>query len=659
MRKYVRSIFLIITMVLLAVLMSNSIVSTSYTECIADETLYQKVLVGRQENEALLLELCFDEQELFYEENTKTFYYSLVEGNSDAYEPEVDWRSESKKVSVRFLGQITKEGIKKNQTIPIVVYSEDYYYIYNLKCTTLPLMNINVKAEITKTEIPMELTLFDNRKGAAKRVTNSNGTIKVRGASSSRLLKTSYRVSLTTDSLGENTRANHVSLLGMRQDEDWILYAPFNDQEKVRNVFNTNLWTETCGANNEEGIQTGIEYKYFELFVNGDYMGLYALGYPIDEKLMGIDEADGEILYKKVGWGSESVFAIDRNATYGEFIKGFEVKTLKEDDTNDIYRKWARLLEFYQQYDENKDDNEQLMQMIDISNAIDTYLFISLIQGYDNIRNAEVRNMYFYMCDNEGDLKILYAPWDMDITWGNYFTEDWYANYVLPYNRTPQDKLVMTAGPLNQLLLNGAEEIWEQILVRYRELRENGWSDEHVSKLLKAYEQDIYDSGAYRREAERWPEGSAMNPEEGLRIFKEYVLERFAVMDAYYEKAEYPNRESRTLGEKYTFSVNSEGCTDLKLYLTMLSFWDQEAVIEIHNKRIWQDAFCVELFENMGVQMECITESTGYLLIKPSEKFVEYYEEYQMPKTENDSDVRIILRDKEDGIIVEDANLFL
>lgn len=631
----------------------------SYTECIADETLYQKVAAGRQENEELLLGLYFDEQELFYEDNTKTFYYSLVEGNSAAYTPEVDWKSESEGVRVCFLNEITESGIEQNEVIPIVVYSDDYYYIYNLKCTTLPLMNINVKAEITKIEIPMELTLFDNRKGAVNRVTNSTGTIKVRGASSSRLLKTSYRVSLTAESLGENTRANHVSLLGMRQDEDWILYTPFNDQEKVRNVFNTNLWTETCGANNEDGIQTGIEYKYFELFVNDEYMGLYALGYPIDEKLMGIDEVDGEVLYKKVGWGSETAFTVDRNATYGEFVKGFEVKTLKEGDTNDIYRKWTRLLEFYKQYYENSDDNEQLLRMIDVSNAIDTYLFISLIQGYDNTRSSEVRNMYLYMYDNEDNLKILYAPWDMDITWGNYFTEDWYSNYVQPYYCTPQAELVMKAGPLNQLLVNGAEGIWEQILSRYRELRENGWSDEHISELLESYEKDIYDSGAYRRELERWPEGSSMSPEKGLRVFREYVLERFAVMDAYYEGAQYPSRESGTLGGSYTFSVSPAGCTDLKLYLTMLAFFEQEAVIQIHNKAIWQDGFYIELFENMGVQMEYITEDTAYLVIKPSEKSVEYYDEYVIPPAENDSDIRIILRNKESKTVIEDAKLFL
>lgn len=568
MRRNAGLLILCISVLAFVALIGSGILSVSYAECVSDETAWQEVISTRMEQEGLLTNLYFDEQDLFYEYSTKTFYYSLVEGSSTAYNPQVKAGSDTESVNVLFLEEITEEGIEQNQTIQILAYSDAYYCRYSLKCTTLPLMNVNVQKHILREEVPMNMTLFDNQKGAANRVIHSVGTIKVRGASSSRLLKTSYRMSLTMESLGENTRPNHISLLGMRQDEDWILYTPFNDQEKVRNVFNTNLWTQTCGTDNAEGIQTGIEYKYLELFINGDYMGLYALGYPIDEKLMGVNAAEGETLYKKVGWGSETAFEPAYSSTDGAVINGFEVKTVDEGNPDSIYEKWDRLLSYYKQFYEYRYDNEKLLEMIDIDNAIDTYLFLGLIQGHDNTRASEVRNMYLYLYDNAGTLCMLYAPWDMDLTWGNFFSEDWNVNYVQPYHLTPQDNLVMKAGPLNQLLVNEADGIEERIVRRYKELRETDWSDEAIRELLENYEADIYDSGAFRRELSRWPEGTANHPDEKLRVFKEYVAERFAALDAYY--ADFA--ENKKVGKDYEFSVITEECEDAKLYQIMQNY---------------------------------------------------------------------------------------
>ena len=84
------------------------------------------------------------------------------------------------------------------------------------------------------------------------------------------MIKKGYAVSLTQESVGGHLRDNDISLLGMRQDDDWVLYAAYNDQEKIRNVFSCNLWKDFCSTDNERGIDTGVEYRYLELFMNGD-----------------------------------------------------------------------------------------------------------------------------------------------------------------------------------------------------------------------------------------------------------------------------------------------------------------------------------------------------------------------------------------------------
>lgn len=614
MRKYVGYIIMIVSTLMLINLMSSDNASVSYVECMAEEAACLQVTRDRVEHEELLKGLYFDEQELFYDVNEKNFYYSLIEGSSTAYKPEVKLKSPVEGVKVLFLGEITKEGIERNEAIPILAYSDEYYYIYHLKCTTLPLMNIKVDGllEMTKTKNTdkiMEMTLFDNQQGAAQRLINSAGSIRIRGGSTANLAKKSYRISLTMESLGENTRANQISLLGMRQDDDWLLYAPYNDQEKVRNVFNMNLWTQTCGMRNYKGVQTGIEYKYLELFVNGAYAGLYALGYPMDEKALGIDKMANENLYKKVYYGNISEFAYHKNTRDEEFVNGYDVKTIESMDENDIYERWRVLLTYYQNVAGSVDDNQMLLRMIDIENAIDLYLFLGLIQGVDNVQEGQIKNMYMLIREDDGMLKMTYAPWDMDLTWGNTYCSEQEENYVYPYRITAEKNICASFGPFNQLLLNGTTDIMEQIFVRYRELRAGGWSDEKITELLDAYEADIYDSGAYRRELKRWPKSTQANPEDKLSVFKQYVLERLHIVDEYYlelEKGYKSGEYELNLSEGYAFSANPKGCGDLKLYLTLLAFGEYEVCIEVKDNSIWEDSYYVKLFENIGVETDAI-----------------------------------------------------
>lgn len=636
MKKYVGIIILLFSIAVLLFLGQMSLLNSKYLECNVSANESESLVSERIEQEGLILAVEFDEQNLVYDYYANTFYYSLVEGSSSSFNPYVKVISDFENVDVVFVeGEMTEDGIENNQTIRMLAYTDEYYCWYNLKCTTLPMMNIKTQQGISEDYVRMEMELFDNEKGAVTRVVTSEGIIRVRGATSSSFPKTSFRMSLRMESVGENIRQNDVSLLGLRQDDDWILYAPYNDQEKVRNVFCTNLWTETCGCDNAEGVTTGLEYKYLELFINGEYYGLYALGYPIDEKLIGIDEKAEAGLYKKVDWTNERNFAAKESLLDGWGIEAFEVKTVDDMNVNSIYEKWELLLEYYQQFYENRHNSEQLTEMLDIDNAIDTYLFFNLIQGYDNTRKDLNKNMYYYITIKDESLKLLYIPWDMDLTWGNHYRESWEENLVYPYYVDPEENVLMKNGPLNQLLLNDASDVLEQVIDKYWYLRQNGWSDEHVEELLNFYEEDIYGSGAYRREIERWPECTQANPNDKLSIFKEYVSMRLQVLDSYYTELEAACNQEQCaleLSGEYTYSVEPLGCEDLKLYLTMLKHADYNIHVEIRDESILQDEFLVQLFQENDI----------------------LYENMMINK-ELDADVHIILQNKESKECVDDV----
>lgn len=88
-------------------------------------------------------------------------------------------------------------------------------------------------------------------------------------------------------------------------------------------------------------------------------------------------------------------------------------------------------------------------------------------------------------------------------------------------------------GAVNCLLSLGDDSIIGEIKARYSQLRASTWSDENIAFMLQSYENDIYNSGAFVRTRERWPEGLYNDSSTGLSEFTEYVLKRFAYMDSY------------------------------------------------------------------------------------------------------------------------------
>lgn len=512
-----------VTMAVLAV----SFALTIYLTCFRDNPQHfswyliseeecADILTGRSCGQGLVDTLDFDGQTLLFDSAGRIFYYSLVEDSSGAYNPYVKVKGADNNLRVAFLGGgITKEGIADNQTISFLAYTDKEYEFYGLKCTLLPIINIECEEQIEDTYVPMTAVLFDNRKNTTARVTVSEGYIHIRGCSARYYDKKAFRISLRKESAGGNERLNQVSLLGMRQDDDWLLYAGYDEPERVRNVLSTNLWKNTCATDNAWEVDTGTEYKYVELFINGNYWGLYALGYPVDEKLLGIESADETIgLYKKISWADERELLITQNGVDGYEIKGGAAG-------------WIDLFNYYHGLYDHSDDNGYLYAGIDIDNAIDIHLFYNLIQGLDNARGPLIKNQYILIKNNTAGLTALYVPWDLDYSWGG------------GYLTTKVDEnCIMESGYLFQILANGDEATWEKLIEKYRYLRQNGWSEQKINAMIDEYESALYDSGAYLREMERWPGSTKESADGRLHSFREYVMDRLRETDLYYDQME-------------------------------------------------------------------------------------------------------------------------
>ncbi|HWH13870.1 MAG TPA: CotH kinase family protein [Miltoncostaeaceae bacterium] len=104
-----------------------------------------------------------------------------------------------------------------------------------------------------------------NRPGDPANVYRGRIEIEVRGQSSQRFPKKQFSLD-TVDARGEN---RNVPLLGMPAENDWVLYAAYNDGTLMRNVVAYRAARRLGGY--------AARTRYVELVLNGRYWGVYVL----------------------------------------------------------------------------------------------------------------------------------------------------------------------------------------------------------------------------------------------------------------------------------------------------------------------------------------------------------------------------------------------
>ena len=493
--------------------------------------VFEALLAARTEAaEPLLREPALDGMPLLQDKGSGLWYYSLPEGSADRTDPVLSYTGGSAGLRLAVFGGITGETLRNGEPVRLLAYDNESYSLYEIVCTTLPLLDISASKEIGDENVAVQLRLYDNREEARTRLLELQGKMRVRGQSTRRFPKKGYKLTLTHPQADGSLANTNAALLGLRSDDDWLLYAGYNDQEKLRNVFSCQLWKESCAWDNSFQLNNGTEYRYVELFLNGRYHGLYALGYPIDAKQMHLGKTafgpTEEFLYKKISWFAESKMSFSG----GGRVSGYR---LKDFTSEKISTAWAALRDYYRVlFRESQTAPAALRDRLDLPNAIDVHLFFFLIQGSDNT-NVGLKNVYMTQKQLGERRVMLYTPWDMDFSWGNQFVKG-NATKTRMYGFTPEDNFTWADSPIQKLLDAGDEDILEQVKAQYAQLRRNAWSDGSVLTMLDRFEEAIFASGAYGRDQARWPDGNYLEDSaDGLALFRQFVLDRLAYMDGY------------------------------------------------------------------------------------------------------------------------------
>ena len=249
----------------------------------------------------------------------------------------------------------------------------------------------------------------------------SNIGIELRGGFSQSYPKKTYDIEFWEDEIGDETVDFQFGEL--REDDDWILDALYNEPLRLRSYTASKLWKGIhipYHIHDEPEAKSGADVMYVEMFINGQYNGLYNLSEQVDRKQLKLkkykDDMRGE-LHKGSSWGGAVTFT--GLPSYNNDVRlwgGYEFKYPDEDKITD----WDNLYQFtnFVMASSESDFERDIWSQFVEDNFIDYFLFLNLIRATDNTGKN------IYLAKYKTDEPYFYVPWDLDGCFGT----NWQGN---------------------------------------------------------------------------------------------------------------------------------------------------------------------------------------------------------------------------------------
>lgn len=400
-------------------------------------------------------------------------------------------------------------------------------------CTHLPLFNIVTDAPIPEPYLLDESgevlrmengrSLFNNEMVSASVAffTNSEGNnhltddpdisqralIRARGNTSRSFDKKSYLLKFTTE---DGTEGLDVPLDGMAADNSWVLHGPILDKTLIRNYLCYNI--------SGEFMDYVPQVRFCELFLNGEYQGVYVLTEKIKYNPEGrctITKTDPKlrstsfILLMDRGTEDEShslTTFLDNNGLRGMSTREnerFEIvypgQSLTESQKEYITSLISQIEKTLYSFD-SSDKKLGYPAYLDVDSFVDYYIFNQFIMNSD----AGHLSTYFIK-DVRGKIQI--AGWDYNNTFNNFFNDLLEGDDFYYMNKW-------------YACLLRDERFVDQVVARYRKLRKTFLSTDYLETYIT---QTIdYLGPAVERNNARWGytysrEYCEQNPRASLR----------------------------------------------------------------------------------------------------------------------------------------------
>lgn len=318
-----------------------------------------------------------------------------------------------------------------------VVYGSVPYWFVAPTRYNLPLfiLNTNGGTIVDEPKITADLKVINLPEGnsLSDTVYEFNGKIgiEIRGSSSQTYEKKNYAFE-TRDLLGNNL---NVSLLGLPKENDWVLHGPYGDKSLMRNVLSFEV-------GNRMG-RWAPHTKFCELFINGEYRGVYVLMEKIKVDKHRLDIAnlkDSDLVGDELTGGY--IMKVDRedpgyfNSNYPDRSGDYSIKFSYVDPSYENLKTVQR--EYIKQYIRSFETAlysfnyatypDKYLEYADLESFVDYFIVQELAKNVDAYRLSA----YFYKDKDSKGGKLTMGPmWDFNFTFGmpdyldGWQTTDW------------------------------------------------------------------------------------------------------------------------------------------------------------------------------------------------------------------------------------------
>jgi hypothetical protein len=408
----------------------------------------------------------------------------------------------------------------------------------------LPLVIINTNGQNIPDEprIVADMGIINNGEGQTNTETDYwneySGKINIerRGESSKGFKKKSYSIELQKDD-GSN---NNVSILGLPEENDFVLYGPYSDKTLIKNVLSYELFRRTG--------RWAPRTRYVEVILNGDYNGIYVLTEKLkrDEDRVDIDKltaddvseidiSGGYILRRdkkdKLSfdeyWTSPVSQPYHETMWYEYFDPEFKDLTEKQAD---YIKNWMEEFDNVMSGNNFNAPETGYKKYIKTKSFIDMMFLNEISKGIDNY----MFSTYFYKeNDADGGQLVAGPPWDYNLGYGNVnYGQDWNAAETYGWGY-PQGSRTYWFERLME-----DEGYQNKVYCRWTQFRNSIYSDENVEAIIDSCVTVLGDAvdrnyekypilGEYFWPALYWPE----TYEEEVDNLKTWLIERLEWMD--------------------------------------------------------------------------------------------------------------------------------
>lgn len=331
--------------------------------------------------------------------------------------------------------------------------------------------------------------------------------IEVRGSSSQMFPKKQYGIELWDDT-GNGIAA---SLLGLPEEEDWILFAPYNDKSLMRDALAYTLGRKLGSY--------APRTKFCEVVLNGIYQGVYVLMEKIKrdknrvdinkldpDEITGNDVTGGYIVKidKTTGSGGDGWYSTypPPNAAAQQIFFQYEYPQSEDivDQQKDYIQDYVSQFESALAGDNFADPSQGYAKYIDVNSFIDYFIMQELTKNVDGYR---LSTFFHKQRESDGGKLAMGPIWDFNLGFGNadYCTSGNPDGFVLDFNNLCSSDFWLIPFWWKRLLQDSAFSV--KVASRWTELRATTFQEANIHSYIDSVA-SVLNAESQQRNFQAW-----------------------------------------------------------------------------------------------------------------------------------------------------------